>query len=113
LIIEHLSIFHFSLAGRQNAAAWLDLAERFMGSPVSLLRMAWDHEPGRANGPLFPSEGAGEERRTRASGFARFMGSPVSRSHMHWDHEPVVAAGSAHARVVRVARRLEIGDTAG
>ncbi|SPE61519.1 hypothetical protein SBV1_720012 [Verrucomicrobia bacterium] len=42
--------------------------------------MHWDHEPGRANGPLSPtlspSEGAREKRRKRALQFARFMESP-------------------------------------
>jgi len=43
---------------------------RFMESPLSLLRMHWDHEPGREHGPLSPtlspSEGAREKHRQRA-----------------------------------------------
>ncbi|SPE52251.1 hypothetical protein SBV1_1480041 [Verrucomicrobia bacterium] len=48
----------------------LNPAERFMGSPVSLSRMHWDHEPRREKGPLSPtlspSEGARERHRQRA-----------------------------------------------
>ncbi|SPE56914.1 hypothetical protein SBV1_260009 [Verrucomicrobia bacterium] len=59
---------------------WRDSGTRrlsFQGSPLSLLRMHWDHEPGRENGTLCPtlspSEGTREKRRTRASRIARFM----------------------------------------
>ncbi|SPE51089.1 hypothetical protein SBV1_1270019 [Verrucomicrobia bacterium] len=80
-----------------------------MESPLSLLRVHWDHEPERGRGvdcklkienrtdpsprptpTLSPSEGAREKR---------FAGA--------------VAGGSAQATTVRVACRLEIGDTAG
>jgi len=64
---------------------WLDLAERFMESPVSLWRTHWGHEPGREKGPLTPTLPRPSPLRKRrgrslASGlqFGPSMESPVS-----------------------------------
>src|SRR5438477_929517 len=68
--------FRYSFGFRHSSFVIRIWELRFMESPLSIVRMHWDHEPKMRN--LFICKGS----------ILRFMESPLSIVRMHWDHEP-------------------------